>query len=169
MKKVQLILNVFFYNFHLLDYFFKKILIIYLNPFTWVSNFKKIQNGWIPFTRSMEKNYPNFLDMYKRNNLINGFFVIIITLIIWTLINLILFGFKINYTNVINIFILIISSVTSIGLCYILIFKYDKFYSYHIEFIKLKKYNYPFLSLLFLLFIFAFWIMSTILFVNHAL
>jgi hypothetical protein len=160
------LLNIFYYNFHLIDYYFSKFLVIYLNPFTWISNIKRIKSGWNSFKRSMEKNFPDFLDLSNTYYLTNGIFILILTFFIGTFLNLFLAICRVVCTNRSNYILFVISCVISLILFYLFILKNNKFQVYHQEFCKEKKYNYPFFTLFLNILIFIFWICSTLFWVN---
>lgn len=154
-------LNVLFYNFHKIDYNYRKFLLIYLNPFCWIMNLTKFQLGFKTFFRHMEKNFPTFLNLYRNDNLSKLFFVIILILINSLFLNILLLLFNVGLKE--NYFIiLMIASLMAIIESFIFIFQEDKFYEYHKIFEKQKKYNYPFTTAFLLLIIFVLWLYTLV-------
>ncbi len=139
------IYNILFYNFRLLDYQFRKILIVYLNPFCWISNFSKLKIGFKFFLSNLDNNFPNFLLLYKQERISIYFFSGFITLSIYGVINILLAVFQCSIQFRIDnlIIISIISSLIAFVLNSLFLFKNDKFYEYHKEFIYSKKYRFP--------------------------
>jgi hypothetical protein len=154
---MERILNILFYNFHKVDYNYRKFLLVYLNPFCWIINFKKIKLGSKLFFEHMEKNFPTFLNLYRNDNYSKIFFVITLIFINCFFINIILLLFNVNL--VANyLMILLIATILASVLSLMYLFQDDKFYEYHKMFEKDEKYSYPFLSIVILLLILPIWI-----------
>lgn len=156
---LEKVLNILFYNFRLVDYGYRKLLLIYLNPFCWISNFGKLKFGFKMFMGHMEKNFPSFLNLYRNDNFSKLFFLIAFILINCFIINLILLVFGISLAK--SYFtILLVSVLISILLSFIFLFQDEKFYKYHKEFYTSKKFNYPLVTLFSIVIIFCMWIGS---------
>lgn len=156
---MEKILNILFYNFHKIDYNYRKLLLIYLNPFYWIQNFEKLNLGRKLFFQHMEKNFPSFLNLYRNDNYSKLFFVIALIFLNSLFINIILLLFNINLA-VNYFFILIIIILFTFILTFVYVFQNDKFYEYHKIFERDKKYSYPFLTLIILLMILPIWIFT---------
>ena len=72
---MELFLNIYFYNFRLLHQILRKLLVVYLNPFVWISNFSKTNLGYKLFFEHMEKNFPTFLNYYRNEFRTKLFFI----------------------------------------------------------------------------------------------
>lgn len=57
---MEKLLNIIFYNFHKIDYNYRKLLLVYLNPFCWIQNFGKLKLGRKLFFEHMEKTSLHF-------------------------------------------------------------------------------------------------------------
>ena len=141
------IYNILFYNFRLLDYQFRKFLVVYLNPFCWISNFSKLKIGVKFFLSNLDNNFPDFLVLYRQERISIYFFSGFIILTIYGIINILLSVFQCSIQFRIDNFeiISVISFPISLLINYIFLFKDDKFYEYHKEFVYSKKYRHPFL------------------------
>lgn len=156
---MEKVFNILFYNFHKVDYNYRKLLIVYLNPFCWIMNLSKFNLGFKEFFKHMEKNFPTFLNLYRNDNFSKLFFVIALILINCVIINLFLLLFSIELKS--NYFIILITaSLMAIIESFIFVFQEDKFYEYHKSFERDKKYNYPFITVVLLVAIFILWIYS---------
>ncbi len=154
---MEKILNIYFYNFCLLDRSLGKLISVYLNPFVWISNFNKIKLGAKIFFEHMEKNFPTFLNYYKYDARVKLFFIPFLILVNSFIINVVLLILRVNLAN--NYFvILIISSLVSLIEAFIFVFQENKFYSYHKEFNGTKKYDFPIITFLSIIVIFCLWI-----------
>ena len=142
-------LNIYFYNFFLLSRFFSKLLVIYLNPFVWVENFSKIKLGKKIFSEHMEKNYPTFLHQYKYIYKLKIQFIPFLALVNLIVIALLFFFLNINISKY-YVIILIISFLLSLVQSYVFVFDNDKYQTYFKEFYLTKKYDYPFVTFLFI-------------------
>ena len=157
MQRIEKLINILFYNFRIVDYNYRKLLLVYLNPFCWIMNFSKIKLGFKMFMEHMEKNFPTFLNLYRNDNFSKLFFIVLLILLNCFFINLILLGLGINLAK--NYFIILIaSSLMSLLEAFILVFQEDKFYNYHKEFNETKKYNFPIITFLSIIVIFCLWI-----------
>lgn len=159
MIKIEKVFNILFYNFHKVDYNYRKLLIVYLNPFCWIMNLSKLKLGSKVFFRHMEKNFPTFLDLYRNDVFSKLFFMILLILINSVFINLLLllFGFELRANYFI---ILIIASLMAIIQSFVFIFQDDKFYKYHKSFENDNKYNYSFITIIVIFVIFVLWMYS---------
>ena len=139
------IYNILFYNFRLLDYQFRKFLVVYLNPFCWITNFSKLKIGFKFFYSNLDNNFPNFLILYKQESISKFYFTGFVILTIYGIINVLLSVFQCSIKFRIDnlIIISIISLLIAFVLNSLFLFKNDKFYEYHKEFIYSKKYSYP--------------------------
>ena len=154
---LEKIINILFYNFRLIDYNYRKLLLVYLNPFCWISNFSKLKLGFRLFTEHMEKNFPTFLNLYRNDNFSKLFFLIAFIIVNCFIINLLLLIFGISLAK--NYFtILSISVIISILLSFVFVFQEEKFYKYHKEFNVTKKYDFPITTFLSIIAIFCLWI-----------
>jgi hypothetical protein len=154
--------NILFYNFRLLDYQFRKFLIVYINPFCWISNFSKLKIGLKFFISNLDNNFPIFLILYRQERISKYYFFGFISLTIYGVINVLLSVFQCIIQFRINnlIIISIISSLIAFLLNRLFLFKNDKFYEYHKEFIYSKKYRYPIMFLIGFIVIYLFSIFS---------
>ncbi|MEN9981313.1 MAG: hypothetical protein RL542_1100 [Bacteroidota bacterium] len=157
MQRIEKFINILFYNFHIVDYNYRKLLLVYLNPFCWIVNFSKIKLGFKIFTEHMEKNFPTFLNLYRNDNFSKLFFMIFLILLNCSLINLILKGLGVNLAK--NYFIvLIVSGLLSLTEAFVFVFQEEKFYKYHKEFNVTKKYDFPIITFLSIIAFFYLWI-----------
>ena len=150
-------LNIYFYNFCLLDRGLGKLISVYLNPFVWISNFNKIKLGSKLFFEHMEKNFPTFLNYYKYDVKVKLFFIPFLILLNALIINLILLTLRVNLAKSYFV-ILIVSSLISLIEAFVFVFQDDKFYNYHKEFNGTKKYDFPIITFLAIIGIFCLWI-----------
>lgn len=142
--------NILFYNFRLLDYQFRKLLLVYINPFCWISNFNKLKIGFKFFLSNLDNNFPNFLILYRQERISKYYFFVFVTFSIYGIINVLLFVFQCSIQfRVDNLMLIsILSSLIAVLLNGLFLFKNDKFYEYHKEFIYSKKYSYPIMFLI---------------------
>lgn len=160
-QHIEKIINILFYNFRIVDYNYRKLLLVYLNPFCWIMNLSKMKLGFKMFIEHMEKNFPTFLNLYRNDNFSKLFFISLLILLNCFFINLILLGLRIDLSK--NYFIvLIVSSIISLIEAFIFVFQEDKFYEYHIEFNTTKKYDFPITTFLSIIVIFCLWIYTFI-------
>lgn len=139
-------INIVHYNFNLFHYHFNRLIIIYCNPFTWLSNFSKIKLGRKIFFENLVKNYVRFDHFIKYDKLTKLYFSSYITFVFSFLIValLSLLRTKINLVGlfiIISIFSFVISKIVTEKY----IFENDKFINYQQEFYKSKEYNFTFL------------------------
>jgi len=156
---VEKILNIYFYNFCLLDRSLGKLITVYLNPFVWISNFNKISLGTKMFFEHMEKNFPTFLNYYKYDARVKLFFIPFLILVNSFIINVVLLILRVNLADSYFV-ILIISSLVSLIEAFIFVFQENKFYNYHKEFNRTKKYDFPIITFISIIVIFCLWIYS---------
>lgn len=156
---MEKILNIYFYNFCLLDRSLGKFITVYLNPFVWISNFNKISLGAKMFFEHMEKNFPTFLNYYKYDARVKLFFIPFLILVNSFIINVVLLILRVNLANSYFV-ILIISSLVSLIEAFIFVFQENKFYNYHKEFNRTKKYDFPIITFISIIVIFCLWIYS---------
>ena len=154
---MEKLLNIIFYNFHKIDYNYRKLLLVYLNPFCWIQNFGKLKLGRKLFFEHMEKNFPTFLNLYRNDNYSKLFFSIVLTILNCLFINMILLLLKINLAE--NYFIILLFAfLLALIFSFIYLFQDDKFYEYHKLFESNKTNNYPFLTLVFLIIMIPIWV-----------
>ena len=154
MKLIKLY-NILFFNFRLIDYKFRKILLVYMNPICWIVESKKIKYGFKIYFDSLDTNFLPFLTLYKHDYLSKTSFSIFSTIIFWTLINYVLAFFSFhNNENLIQI-TGFLSLVISTVLNRIFLFKSQRFYDYHKDFIFNKKYNYPIIFFILIILIYV--------------
>ena len=165
MKLIKLY-NIIFFNFRLIDYKIRKILLVYLNPICWIVQSKKIKYGLKIYFESLDTNFLPFLTLYKHDYLSKTFFSFFTTIIFWTLINYIsaLFSFQ-NIENL-NVIICILSFAISTILNRIFLFKNQRFYDYHKDFIFNKTYNYSIIFFILIILIYILWFYSIIVLVQ---
>ncbi len=157
MNYMELFLNIYFYNFRLLHQILRKLLVVYLNPFVWISNFSKTNLGFKLFFEHMEKNFPTFLNYYRNEFRTKLFFIPFLILVNSFIINLIFLILGVNLAKSYFV-ILIVSSLISLIEAFVFIFQEDKFYNYHKEFNGTKKYDFPIITFLAIMGIFCLWI-----------
>lgn len=73
------IYNIFFYNFRLVDYRIRKIILVYLNPLCWLENLKYLKDGFKRFIDCLDINFLPFVTLYRQDYLSKKFFSFIIT------------------------------------------------------------------------------------------
>jgi hypothetical protein len=139
-------INIVHYNFNLFHYHLNRLIIIYCNPFTWLSNFSKIKLGRKIFFENLVKNYVRFDHFIKYDKLTKLYFSSYITFVFSFLIValLSLLRIKINLVGlfvIISVFSFVISKIVTEKY----IFENDKFINYQQEFYKSKEYNFTFL------------------------
>lgn len=157
MNYIELFLNIYFYNFCLLDRVLRKLISVYLNPFIWINNFNKIKLGNKLFFEHMEKNFPTFLNYYKHDVKVRLFFIPFLVLFNFFVINMMLLILRVDLAKSYFI-ILIISNLISLIEVFVFLFQENKFYNYHKEFNKTKKYDFPIITFLTIITIFTLWI-----------
>lgn len=131
-----------FFNFCVLYYRFRKLLLVYLNPISWISNIKFYRLGLRQLLKQMGGNFPPFLYQNKFDKTAGYFFTQILVLFNFLLITLIAILLKFSLIKV-YVVIVIISLLLSIIESYYFIFRGNKYYDYHKEFLKSKKYTQP--------------------------
>ena len=138
---LEKLINILYYNLNLIDYSYRKFLLIYLNPFVWFSNLSKIKLGRKLFFEHMEKNFPRFDHLYKNDRLTQIFFFLYFNFLVSTIISILFFLTKLQFNYIIYF---ILSSMITLIISAIYIYKDDKYYSYQKEFYLMKKYNFTF-------------------------
>ena len=156
------IYNIFFYNFRLVDYRIRKIILVYLNPLCWLENLKYLKDGFKRFIDCLDINFLPFLTLYRQDYLSKKFFSFIITCVFWTILNFIIYLLKLDFTKFSIIIPSLISLIFSSLLNKNLLYKNDRFFEYHKEFSfsKTKEYNYPFSTFLLIILIHFTWLFS---------
>jgi len=121
-------------------------IIVYLNPFCWLSNIKYLKLGFKIWKQQMEKNNPLFLYQMKYNlnlkYLSYQWFMIFISMFIFIIAGLLQY-----VTDKFYIIGFVIFLITWIG-SYFYVLENKKYYEYQIEFVKNKKYSQPILLLI---------------------
>jgi len=138
--KFEKIINIIYYNFNLLYYKFKKLLIVYLNPFSWLNNLSKIKLGRKQFFEHLEMNFEHFDYFYKYDRITKyNFYGYLLVLIIATLLYVsAIINIKLNF------YVICIIAILLNEICFSrLITRQKKFIDYHKKFTMDKKYNYP--------------------------
>tara|TARA_R110000850_G_scaffold115256_3_gene230595 strand:+ start:28601 stop:29086 length:486 start_codon:yes stop_codon:yes gene_type:complete len=154
---MEKLLNIYFYNFCLLDRFLSKLIAVYLNPFVWISNFNKRKLGSKLFFEHMEKNFPTFLNYYKYDSKVKIFFIPFLILVNLFIFNALLFILRVNISKYFFL-VLIASSTLSLIEAYIFLFNENKYQEYLKEFTSTKKYDFPLITFLSILAILFLWI-----------
>ena len=143
---MEKVINILYYNFCLLNYYFMISIIVYLNPFCWLSNIKYLKLGFKIWKQQMEKNNPLFLYQMKYDQNLKFFsyqwFMSFITMFIFLIAGLLQY-----VTDKFYIIGFVIFLITWIG-SYFYVFENKKYYEYQIEFVKNKKYSQPILLLI---------------------
>jgi len=143
---MEKVINILYYNFCLLNYYFMISIIVYLNPFCWLSNIKYLKLGFKIWKQQMEKNNPLFLYQMKYNlnlkYLSYQWFMIFISMFIFIIAGLLQY-----VTDKFYIIGFVIFLITWIG-SYFYVLENKKYYEYQIEFVKNKKYSQPILLLI---------------------
>ncbi|OOV25770.1 hypothetical protein BXU11_13940 [Flavobacterium sp. LM5] len=111
------------------------------------------------FFEHMEKNFPTFLNYYKYDARVKLFFIPFLILVNSFIINVVLLILRVNLANSYFV-ILIISSLVSLIEAFIFVFQENKFYNYHKEFNRTKKYDFPIITFISIIVIFCLWIYS---------
>ena len=138
--KFEKIINIIYFNFNLLYYKFKKLLIVYLNPFSWINNFSKIKLGRKQFFEHLEMNFEHFDNFYKYDRIAKYNFYGHLLLMIFATLLYVCAVIKIK----INFYVICIIAVLLNEICFSrLITRHKKFIDYHKNFTFDKKYNYP--------------------------
>jgi len=143
---MEKVINILYYNFCLLNYYFMISITVYLNPFCWLSNIKYLKLGFKIWKQQMEKNNPLFLYQMKYNlnlkYLSYQWFMIFISMFIFIIAGLLQY-----VTDKFYIIGFVIFLITWIG-SYFYVLENKKYYEYQIEFVKNKKYSQPILLLI---------------------
>ena len=137
---IEKLINILYYNLNLIDYSYRKFLLVYLNPFVWFSNLSKIKLGRKLFFEHMEKNFPRFDHLYKNDRLTQIFFFLYCNFLVSTIITILFILTKLRFDYIIYF---ILSSMITLIISTIYIYKDDKYYRYQKEFYLMKKYNFP--------------------------
>ena len=142
---VEKLMNILYYNFNWMYYHFGRILLVWLNPFCWLSNLSKIKLGRNIFKRQMERNYPSFLDESLRSSFFLQYsrifffsFLFVEILLFTTFVLLMLQIYSLQFYV-----IAMICSFITIFLTANFVFADDKYVQYHKFFYKEKKYYFP--------------------------
>ena len=165
MKLIKLY-NIIFFNFRLIDYKIRKILLVYLNPICWIAQSKKIKYGLKIYFESLDTNFLPFLTLYKHDYLSKTFFSFFTTIIFWTFFNYIFALFSFQNIENINVIICILSLAISTILNQIFLFKNQRFYNYHKDFIFNKTFNYSIIFFILIILIYILWFYSIIVLVQ---